>query len=716
MKKRIIGIVLLILLAIIVSGMIFGPFIARIYVNNNGKELIGRTLTIEKVRINYFTSTVRLIGFNLFEKDDTSLFVGFDTLLIDLQPRKLLKSELVVKRLWLTDPVAQIVQRDTVFNFSDIIYFLSASDTTVVKDTVVADSDFKFEFSDIRLKGGNISYTDEIINNTTHLNNLTFTIPYLSWNQDEASEAGLKFNFRNGGYFAALGSFDPGSGEFNAKIIVNELDISQFTAYIKPHVFLNSIEGSAGCELNFNGNADMIDSLRVEGRILVKEFAAFDNNERKILGAENLKVSLNPTLPLAGRYIVDSISLIRPYLLFEMHDSSNNFIELFPPAQPDTVTSEQAEGESISDSLVYSVNSVIINDGVIDFSDITLDEPFNYHLSQIALKTDSVSSKSSWLQAISTMRLNERGDLRAEIGVNPSDPYELKVDYVISNFRLPDFSPYSKFYLGSAIIYGNMYYEGKTTITARQITSENNLVIRNAEIGKKSGGILNIPLRLALYLIKDLNGDIKINMPVRGNLNDPEIKIGRLIWTTFKNLIFKIAATPFIALSDIFGFDENDLKGIDFDYSDTLLTATNTKRLDQLLYMKENKKELDIELVYFNDKNLERDQIGLHEAGNIFRRQTGKSYLEDKDNFEEFLKSYLGKDTIDLYNDCIEVAGAQKIDSILKSREDLRIRLVDDYLKSRDSLSRISIFLPAGDAVYKAGSKPGFEMKFSIEE
>ena len=191
---------------------------------------------------------------------------------------------------------------------------------------------------------------------------------------------------------------------------------------------------------------------------------------------------------------------------------------------------------------------------------------------------DSISSESKWLTAYSSMKLNERGDLKAEMGINPSDPYELKVDYVIKNFQLPDISPYSKVYLGSAIVYGNMYYAGKTSITARQITSDNKLIIRNAEIGKKSGGIFNIPLRLALYLIKDLNGDIKIDLPVSGDLNDPNIRIGKLIWATFKNFIIKVAASPFIALSNLFSVDQKDFQQLDFNYADTLLSDTNIKK------------------------------------------------------------------------------------------------------------------------------------------
>ncbi|HPT22164.1 MAG TPA: DUF748 domain-containing protein [Bacteroidales bacterium] len=714
MKKKIFIIIATIILAVILSALIFTPVIARKYINNNSKELIGRSIHLEKIRVDYFNFTFRFIGFKLFEKDDSTVFTGFDTLLVDLQPLKLFKSELSVKRLWLINPNARITKRDTVFNFSDIIDFFSTTDTTAVHDSDSAKTGYKFEISDIRVSKGRISYTDEDIDNTTLLNNFGFSIPYLSWNQKESSHAGLKFDFRNGGNVMADGTFSPGNGDFNSKIVVNNLDVGEFSAYIKPYIYLNSISGLASCTLDIKGKSDLLDSLSVKGRFSINSFSATDKNDRKIVGVDSLNVSLKTSLPMFGRYIIDTFLIAKPYLMFEMHDSSNNFIELFPHEKSDSLT--QVSTDSSSQPFFYSVNSLMIRDGIIDFADITLKEPFKYHFSKIKLSVDSVSSNSSWLTAYSTMKLNERGDLKAEVGINPSDPYELKIDYVISNFRLPDISPYSKFYLGSAIVYGDMYYTGKTSITSRKITSDNKLIIRNAKIGKRSGGIFNIPLRLALYLIKDLHGDIKIDLPVSGDLNDPTIKIGRLIWTTFKNLIVKIAATPFIELSNLFGVDQKDLEQLDFNYSDTLLSETNLKRLDQLLQIKQKKPELNIELAYINDRSKEKEQLGFEEAGRIFNEQTGGDYLRQSGEFEAFIKRTLVKDTIDLYNDCIKLAGVEKIDMMSKKRDDLRVRLIEDHLISKDTLSQIKILVTDPEAIRNVGSKPVFEIKFSMEE
>ena len=47
--------------------------------------------------MNYFTGTVKLIDFKMFESDDTSIFVSFDTLVIDAEPYRLIRNEIVLE-------------------------------------------------------------------------------------------------------------------------------------------------------------------------------------------------------------------------------------------------------------------------------------------------------------------------------------------------------------------------------------------------------------------------------------------------------------------------------------------------------------------------------------------------------------------------------------------------------------------------------------------
>lgn len=59
----------------------------------------------------------------------------------------------------------------------------------------------------------------------------------------------------------------------------------------------------------------------------------------------------------------------------------------------------------------------------------------------------------------------------------------------------------------------------------------------------------------------------------------------------------------------------------------------------------------------------------------------------------------LVKDTIDLYNDCIKLTGIEKISVISKQYDSLLVTLVKEYLKSKDTASRIKIFVQNPEAI-----------------
>ena len=46
----------------------------------------------------------------------------------------------------------------------------------------------------------------------------------------------------------------------------------------------------------------------------------------------------------------------------------------------------------------------------------------------------------------------------------------------------------------------------------------------------ESQDALNLPIRLAVALLKDSRGVIDLRMPVSGSLSDPQFSVGGVIW------------------------------------------------------------------------------------------------------------------------------------------------------------------------------------------
>ena len=702
--KIILFFVLPALIILIIIALIALPPVAKKYINEHGKEYVGRKLSVDQLRINYFTSTFSIIGFRMFEADEQAPFVAFDSLTVDINPLRLFSSELDIEKIRFVKPEVTIIRTDSVFNFDDIIAFFNSKPKT---DTVSKPSGpYKYVIRNISLISGKVTFNDKAINYTNIMSNLGFTIPYVSYNREQISEAGLKFYFENGGFLQAMAGYNQKEGAYNADLTVSKLDIAPFLPYMKPFFRFKSYEGLADGKFHIEGNINKPDSMMMRGDANLVGFVAKDLSDRKVLGTGSGNVTITDSYPMKFVFNFEKITLTEPYLYFEMKDSTNNFLNLMV----DTTTSSKPF------EYYYQVNHFKIDNGLLDFRDNTYGEPFDYHIDQVALNVDSITSVKKWVTAYSTARLNKRGKLKGELGINPSDPYELKVNYVITNFLLSDLNILSKYYVGTPIILGNMYYEGKTVITARQLTSENKLIIRNAKLGKKSGGLMNIPLKLAFYLLKDVHGDIILDLPVNGDLNDPRTKIGKLVWQVFKNLVVKVVSSPFRALSSLMGVDPDEIRGIEFNYADTTLTNGHLRRIKLFSELEKKKPDMKIEMAYYNDIELEKQEIALEEAGKRFNAATGTDYQKEKEQFTAFVAQKIMPDTLELLKGCMQLIGNHQIDSIQSSFTLTRIRKIEAALHAVDDSTRIKMLIPNKDAPENVGSMPVFELKFSIDE
>ncbi|MCE2497279.1 MAG: DUF748 domain-containing protein [Flavobacteriales bacterium] len=92
----------------------------------------------------------------------------------------------------------------------------------------------------------------------------------------------------------------------------------------------------------------------------------------------------------------------------------------------------------------------------------------------------------------------------------------MDIEYKVYGTELSPFTPYSDLYVAHPINQGKVLYENKTAIRDNHIVSSNNIVLDDFTFGQKSDydAIYSFPVRLAVGLLKDKNGNIVLNVPV----------------------------------------------------------------------------------------------------------------------------------------------------------------------------------------------------------
>lgn len=175
--------------------------------------------------------------------------------------------------------------------------------------------------------------------------------------------------------------------------------------------------------------------------------------------------------------------------------------------------------------------------------------------------------------------------LRISGQINPlADDQYSDVTVLFSNIDLPMFSPYSGRFIGQKIQKGKLRVDIAYKLSQRDLVGENKIVFDQFYLGEKvpSPEALKLPVGLALALLRDRNGQIDIDVPVRGNLDDPDFKYGRVVWRTIGNILVKAATSPFNMLGGLFGGKDLDLSNVDFASGSVALGEDAMKKLEVL--------------------------------------------------------------------------------------------------------------------------------------
>lgn len=164
---------------------------------------------------------------------------------------------------------------------------------------------------------------------------------------------------------------------------------------------------------------------------------------------------------------------------------------------------------------------------------------------------------------------------------------------------LPAFSPYSGKYLGYKIQKGKLTADVRYAIQNGQLTAENNIFLDQLTLGEKveSPDALSIPLSLAIALLKNSRGEIDLNIPVSGSLNDPQFSLGSVIVTVIKNLLVKVVTSPFTLLNSIFGGGGADLSQVNFAPGRARIEPAEEKSLDALIKALNDRPALKLDIV-----------------------------------------------------------------------------------------------------------------------
>jgi uncharacterized protein involved in outer membrane biogenesis len=260
-------------------------------------------------------------------------------------------------------------------------------------------------------------------------------------------------------------------------------------------------------------------------------------------------------------------------------------------AKPQTVAEvekQAPEGQAASANAMapdIRVGAVTIADGTVKFTDKHLPSDFETTFYNLGGRISGLSSEVSALADVDLRgNLENHSPLRIAGKINPlrGDIFvDLKLSF--ADIELSPMSPYSETYLGYILKQGKLFLDLTYHIEKKKLVSENKIKIDQFTFGDsvESDKATSLPVKLGLALLKDRHGEINLDVPVVGSIDDPRFNIWRIVFQVIKNLLVKAVTAPFSLLSSLFS-GAGDISAVVFSPGSTIINPAEQKKLEAL--------------------------------------------------------------------------------------------------------------------------------------
>jgi uncharacterized protein involved in outer membrane biogenesis len=477
-------------------------------------------------------------------------------------------------------------------------------------------------------KDGKIRFLDSMPQQpvTIEINNAELEAKDVSLAKD--SKAAIQFSFLLGksGKVNGKGTVGLEPLTANLSVDVKVLGINAFQPYftdkVRVYISSGSINTSGALAVSKPEGKDM--TARYTGKLLINQFNATDKEDFEellrwqTLSLESLDFNYNPM-----RFSVKGISLSDFFAAITIEsDGTLNLHQLTvadeQAAKPDEKIPQKdpavkaAVPSEPSLPANVEIGGITLQGGTIKFTDKYIKPSYSANLTQIGGRVSSLSMKKDTAADVEVRgKFNDYVPLEITGKVNPwKEHFFVDLTASSKNFELSPLSPYSGKYVGYTIDKGQLSFDLKYLIVQRKLESQNRILLDQFTFGDKveSPDATKLPVRLAIALLKDRKGQINLDIPVSGNIDDPKFSIWKVVWQIIGNLLTKAATSPFALLGALFGGGE-ELSYLEFDYGRANLTEPNLKKLDTIVKALDDRPTLKLDIQ--GQVDVERDTEGL---------------------------------------------------------------------------------------------------------
>ncbi len=504
----------------------------------------------------------------------------------------------------------------------------------------------------VQCRGCAVRFTDQGVQPTARfaLQQADLSVQGVSQQLNQAMKVDLRTRAQGQGQLAFKGELRPQPLSIKGQLSASALDLRALQPYLSPHVNVTLAGAMAAAQGQVNVDAARSGSgeafhVRYQGRLGLQDLRLRDRvNDALLLrwtsfaldradlawrdGAIDADLGFIALKDFYGRVIVN-------------RDGSLNLASIVRrsgEAQPTSVTTPQDAGKPAVAAAPGGTSprlrwqGIHLEKGEVDFTDTFIQPNYSAHLTRLA---GDISAVSSTLPEPAKVEVNATLDDSAPVRISGQlHPLGARlftdIQGVAKGIELTRFTPYSARYAGYAIEKGTLSVNVHYRVDGGKLQADNQVFLDQLTFGERveSPQATKLPVLLAVSLLKNTKGEIDVNLPISGSLDDPEFSVGGIIWRVIANLLTKAVVAPFSLLS---GDDGGELGSVPFQPGVAVLDETARTRLDKLAEKLKDRPSLKLEATGWADADLDLEGLRQAHVQELMRRAKAKAKGLDVD-------------------------------------------------------------------------------------
>jgi len=481
----------------------------------------------------------------------------------------------------------------------------SGAETTASKEPAAPGKPWQVLLRDTQLRDYRVHLADKVPKEPVALDVGPLNLDMTNFDSLNQSPFHLKLDTGLGkqGKLTAEGEVNLAPVSAKLNVTTRDIDLRLAQSYVTPFIRLEVRSGMLNTDLAVDLKSTEPLALGITGKAQVDQLHTLDTlKSRDFVKWERVNVE-GVNFQLGDSLSIAAINMEQPYARFVIADDrTTNIDDLLIPQPADAPkAAPRPKTASASKPMGIHIGEVNINNGSANFADFSLTPNFATAVQQLNGKIGTLDNRQDKPAPVDIKgKVDRYAPVTIKGALNPFNPLaSLDIATSFKRVELTTLTPYSGKFAGYRIRKGRLNLDLHYLITKGQLKAENKLVVEQLQLGEKvdSPDAVNLPLKLAIALLKDVDGKISIELPVTGDLNNPQFSVMPIVWQTLRNLVVKAAAAPFKFIGGLIsGGDSADLGTVSFAPGSDELSGDAQSSLDKLAAALKERPALRLEI------------------------------------------------------------------------------------------------------------------------